>query len=459
MRRILLSCSCSRNLLILRSKTSLVLGLSLEKRFKTTPNPVMVTVTMKRVIATLAFGLLSSDGNAQQNQNQYEPYTPIVVGLPPGSQGIEQPVYVADRAISRPGMETVDGTAADFLSANSLGFDETKVVPSLSKMDRFEAGMLIAVVGEEPVLVGNLIPPSKLTPKIVEHSQFEMQLRKELLERVTSKALAHGFLNNKVSGKPNKDREDAKRQMKSQTAKIFHEKWIPEQMKRFKCESPLEFDQKLIEAGKTISSMLDDWTENVWAQEYVNQKVTENPIIELSELNDYYQEHIDDFKKPSRVRFQMLSANFSKFPTKQAAFEAIADMGNQVLFGGAPFAAVAKRQSTGFGASEGGLFDWTTQGALKSKEIDKAIFENPVRGLSQVIETSDGYHIVEVLEREQACTQTFAQSQAEIRKKLTEQKVSKQRSDFIKKVRAETPIWTKWPEDIPGSLDVSLLQE
>jgi len=415
---------------------------------------------MKRAIATLAIGLISSTCNAQQDSNRYQPYTPTVVGgLPPGSVGLEQPVYVADRVAPNQPIDPVGGSTPDYLSASNLGFDEKKIVPSTDKMDRFEAGMLIAVVGEDPILVGDLFPANKLTLKMLGHSQFELQLRKELMEIVTRKALAQRFLNDKVSGKPVKDRADAKKHMKTQTAKMFHQKYVPMMMERTKSESALEFEVKLAEAGKTIPSMLRDFAETTWAQAHVEEKVKENPIIELSELNDYYQEHIEDFKRPSRVRFQMLSADFSKFATKPDAFQAIADMGNQVLLGGAPFNAVAKRQSSGLGASDGGLFNWTTQGALKSKEIDKAIFENPVRGLSQVIETSDGYHIVEVLEREQAYTQTFAQSQAEIRKLLTQQKVSKQRSDFIKKVRAETPIWTKWPEDIPGSRDISLLQQ
>ena len=355
-------------------------------------------------------------------------------------------------------IEQIQEPIPEYLSASNLGFNEANVVPSTEKMDRFEAGMRVAVVGEDPILIGDLFPANKLTPKMFGHPQFEMQLRKELMECVTRKSLAQRFLNDKVSGKPVKDRADAKKHMKTQTAKSFHQKYVPMMMERTKCESALEFEAKLAEAGKTIPSMMRDFAENMWAQAHVEEKVNENPIIELSELNDYYQEHIDDFKRPSRVRFQSLTADFSKFPSKQEAFKAIADMGNQILLGGAPFSAVAKRQSTGLGASEGGLFDWTTQGSLKSKEIDKAIFENPIRGLSQVIETNDGYHIVEVLEREMAYTQTFAQSQAEIRKLLTKQKVSKQRSDFIKKVRAETPIWTKWPEDIPGSQDISLIQ-
>ena len=230
-------------------------------------------------------------------------------------------------------------------------------------------------------------------------------------------------------------------------------------MERMKCQSELEFEEKLAEAGKTIPSMMSDFAENTWAQEHVRENVNETPIVELSELNDYFNDHVEDFRRPARVRFQMLSADFSKFSSKEAAAKAIADMGNQILFGGAPFGAVAKRQSTGLGASEGGFFDWTTQGSLKSKEIDTAIFENPVRGLSQIIENSEGYHIVEVLEREQAYTQTFAQAQAEIRKSLVQKKISKQRTEFIRKVREETPIWTKWPEDIPGSQDISLIQQ
>jgi hypothetical protein len=417
---------------------------------------------MKNISVDLLIVFLFASGAAvaQQDSNRYQPYTPTVVGgLPPNSKGLEQPVYVADRVYSNQPNSAGDGFDSEYIPEGSLGLEDAKVVPLPDRMDRFEAGILIAVVGEEHVLVGDLIPPSKLTPQLTGHAQFEAHLRKELMEVITRKCLAQRFLNDKVSGKPVKDRADAKKHMKTQTAKIFHQKWKPLQMERMKCESELEFEEKLAEAGKSLSSMMRDFAENTWAQEHIREKVSEQPIVELSEMSDYYNEHVDDFKRPARVRFQMLSAQFSKFANKEAAFQAIADMGNQVLLGGAPFGAVAKRQSTGLGASDGGLFDWTTQGALKSKEVDKAIFENPIRGLSQVIENSDGYHIVEVLEREQAYTQSFAQAQADIRKILVEQKSNKQRIDFIKKVRSETPVWTKWPEDIPGSQDLSLIQQ
>lgn len=419
---------------------------------------------MKNLITQFVLGLVVSGSCAiaQQDATRYQPYQPTIVGgLPPGSKGLEQPVYVADRVITPPNspVDVTDGLAPEYLSANNLGFDESKVIPAANKMNRFEGGERIAVIGVEPVLVGDLFPVNKLTPQILNHPQFEMQLRKLLMEVVTRKALSQRFINDKVAGKIVKERDDAKKQMTIQTAKIFHQKWVPMQMERMDCKHMSEFLEKLAEAGKTLPSMLVDFSENTWAQEHVREKVPETPNVELSELNDYYTDHIDEFKRPARVTFQILSADFSRFASKEETFKAIADMGNQILLGGAPFGAVAKRQSTGLGASDGGLFDWTIQGELKSKEIDKAIFANPIGGLSQVIENSDGFHIVEVLKREPAYTQTFAQAQADIRKSLVDKKAAKLRNDFIKRVREETAIWTKWPEDIPGSRDISELQQ
>ena len=70
----------------------------------------------------------------------------------------------------------------------------------------------------------------------------------------------------------------------------------------------------------------------------------------------------------------------------------------------------------------------------------------------------DALILIEVLEREDAYTMTFPQAQAEIRKQLTKDKREKQREDQIRKIREITPVWTMWPEDIPGSKDLKEIQ-
>ena len=388
----------------------------------------------------------------------YQPFTPTVVGgLPPNSQGLEQPVYVADRTFAISSQNEND-VGLESLTANELGFDENLAIPTLEQMTLFHGGIVIAAVGDERIIVGDLIPIDKLTSKLVESPQFEMILRKELVETVTRKSLAQRFISEKVTAKPPKERAQARAQIGTKTTEIFYEQWVPKQKVKMEIVSDLEFEEKLAGQGKTLASMAREFAETTWAQEYLRAGVPEKPIINLSELQDYYNDHIDSFRRPARVRFQMLSAEFSKYKTKLAAEQAIAEMGNEVLFGGAPFEAVAKRKSTDFRASEGGRFDWTTQGALKSKVIDETIFKNPIRGLSEIIVDEDGYHIVEVLEREPGYVQSFVDAQAEIRKTVTKQKVTKLRTEFIKKVRTETPVWTKWPQDIPGSKDIRELE-
>jgi len=221
----------------------------------------------------------------------------------------------------------------------------------------------------------------------------------------------------------------------------------------------LELIEKLEQMGESLVSMQREFTESMWAQEHLRESVQEKPIVELSEMHDYYADHLDSYKRPAKARFQIISASLGKYPTKQASYQNVVEMWNEVFVGGAPFEAVARRRSTGVRAAEGGVFDWTSQGSLKSTAIDKAVFENPIRGLSQILEDQDGFHFIEVLERKPASAQSFAESQPEIRKLLMKQKADKIRADFIKKVRAETPVWTKWPADIPGSQDLSALTQ
>ena len=129
-------------------------------------------------------------------------------------------------------------------------------------------------------------------------------------------------------------------------------------------------------------------------------------------------------------------------------------MGNQVI-GGRPFETVARSMSNGYAASEGGYYDWTTQSALKSKVIDEVVFSIEPQKLSQIIEDADGFHIVRVIERKNAQVVPFHEVQPEIKKKIVEIKKQQTEKDYMQKVRETTPVWTRWPEDFPGSMPIS----
>jgi parvulin-like peptidyl-prolyl isomerase len=186
------------------------------------------------------------------------------------------------------------------------------------------------------------------------------------------------------------------------------------------------------------------FAEKVMGQEGLrsSEKINFEPVVTHGQMLDYYWANIKEYEFPAKVKWEHLMARFSKFRDKAAAYEAIRAMGTEVYLGGAPLWAVAKRSSHGVTASDGGQFDWTSKGSLKSKLLDEAIFTIPLNQLSPILEDDDGFHIVRVLERQDAGRTSFESTQAEIKEKLKKEHVDKQIAAYLADLRKRTPVWT-----------------
>jgi hypothetical protein len=183
---------------------------------------------------------------------------------------------------------------------------------------------------------------------------------------------------------------------------------------------------------------------NMTAQ-WLNERTKDEREITFLDMQDYYDRHRDEFAVPARARWQQLSVAFSKHPTKQAAWAAIAALGRQ-LQQGAPFDEVARQSSDGPTAAAGGHRDWTTKGSLVSASLDEAIFHLPPGALSQILEDETGFHIVRVLERTDAGYVPFSQSQDKIRKILQKQRQSELREKYLAELRKKFPVATIFDE-------------
>ena len=326
----------------------------------------------------------------------------------------------------------------------------------------FDAGELVAVVGTEHVLAGDMmvfIEPileknrGKITPE--QEKQLKAKLIRDVLAQyVEIKALYQEFFRDMVGNKAPKEVAEMQAKVTTKAAQIFHDKQIPLMQKKYKVDDLAALERKLHERSMSISALQTQFTERVLSSELERKYVPEKYEFSRAELWAYYQEHTVEWNVTARAKWRELCVRFSKHSRAEAE-AMIKDMGNQILFGGKSFDAVAKQQSEGFTAREGGVFDWTTQGSLKSAAVDQAVFSLRLRRLSQVIESENGFHIIEVLEREPGYKKSFDVAQTEIREKMSEVKRSKLMEDFHAKVMARTSIWTLWPEDIKNSRALS----
>ena len=199
--------------------------------------------------------------------------------------------------------------------------------------------------------------------------------------------------------------EEALPEIEKQVDKQFYEEQVKEMMDRAKVNSLIALETKLKEGGSSIELQKRVFFERSLASQWMHQQVADNQSVTHLEMLEYYSSHLDDYKQPDRCRWQQLTARFDKFSSREAAWQAIAGMGNAVVDGGVPLETVARDKSQGLTAAAGGLRNWTTRGALVSSTLDEAIFTLPVGELSPILTDRTGFHIVRIIERVDAhCT-------------------------------------------------------
>src|SRR5206468_4856896 len=121
------------------------------------------------------------------------------------------------------------------------------------------------------------------------------------------------------------------------------------------------------------------------------------------------------------------------------------------LRAGADFAALAKAESDGATASQGGSWELTTQGSYKVSAVDEALFRLPVGTISQLIEGPEGWHLVRVDEKIAAGEVSFVDAQEDIRKAIREDKLRKESQRYVQELARKAHITPIFDRPSPGS--------
>lgn len=412
------------------------------------------------LVSSLCFVALSACTQSPWSARQAQvPPTPTNPATQFASDQNPQSAASADLIVR--GQEPINGTlVSSATSTDNVG--ENRAANEETSERDFDAGTLIAVVGTEHVLAGDMhvfVEPileknrGKMTTE--QEKQFRADLvRRALSQYVQIKAMYQEFFRDMVGNKPPKEVAEMQLKVTTKANQIFHDKQVPMMLRKYKVDDLASLERKLQEKSMSLSTLKTQFTEQVLSSELERKYVPDEYEFSRAELLAFYEDHDAEWNVIGRARWRELCVKFATH-SREEAEALIKSMGNEVYLGGKPFEAVAKQHSEGFTANQGGIHDWTTQGSLRSKAIDEAVFSLPLRRLSQVIEDEIGFHIIEVLEREPGHKKSFDSAQAEIRKRMSEEKRSKLLEEFHTKVMDRTSIWTLWPQDIPNSRALS----
>ncbi len=325
-------------------------------------------------------------------------------------------------------------------SDSESGNQTTSLQQPEVKGDQFEPTHVLAMVGGEPIFVGDvLFEVNQLIAQYMSEAPESVRQRERpaIMQKLLPKFIEQKMLLIDVrNGLPEGAKFD---DIVESASKEFDEKAMEEMMKSAGVDSPVMFDAHLRAQGSSLRKLRYSWTVNQIVRYFLQEKIKSDAEVSHQELLTYYRDHEAEYSIKPRARWEQVMVRHEKFASTKEAMHAIVEMGNSIVYG-ASLEGVAKKSSHGFGASEGGQHDWTSKGSLVSKELDAAIFSLPIGQLSDVIQSDQGFHIIRVIERQDADKVDFGEAQIAIRKKLENEKRLAAYDAHLKKLKQDIPV-------------------
>lgn len=179
----------------------------------------------------------------------------------------------------------------------------------------------------------------------------------------------------------------------------------------------------------------------------------QNASLGEAELRKMYEAGKDRFRTGERVHVRhILLKTTDKPKEEQAKIRTKAEELLKQIRGGADFAALAKANSEDTGSAvKGGDLDWVVRGQ-SLKAFEEPAFSLKPKDVSNVVQTEYGFHILQVLEKQEAHLKTFEEVQGELKEDAQRQKGSEAAEKAIDALQAAVRNGIKDPEKVAAEL-------
>jgi peptidyl-prolyl cis-trans isomerase SurA len=211
----------------------------------------------------------------------------------------------------------------------------------------------------------------------------------------------------------------------------------------------------LDELEKAVTSQGLNWEDfksnirnRILTQRVIQQEVGSHITITHEEQMKFYEAHKSEFVRPEQVALRAIEIKTegkpeSEVPELKAKAQKLLDRVNE----GEDFGELAKRFSDGTTAQQGGFLGVYKRGEL-SKEFEDMVFKMKKNQLTPVIETKQGFLIMQVLEHYDEGEQSFDKVSNEIENHLYEEKMEPAMREYLKTLREQSYVVIK-----PGYAD------
>lgn len=216
---------------------------------------------------------------------------------------------------------------------------------------------------------------------------------------------------------------------------------IDERIGRIRQQFPSEevFNQALAQQHLTVQQLKDDAREDMAVAKLISDEVAGKVTVKPEEVQAFYTQNPQHFQQSEKVHASHILIQVPKDADAAAKTQArakIDDLLKQAR-GGADFAELAKQNSQDPGsAPNGGDLGFFEQGQMVGPFNDAA-FAQQAGTIGDVVETTFGFHIIKVIEKQPAGLVPLDQAKAQIQQFLEDQGREKQTEAFVAALKAK----------------------
>ncbi|MDI9569642.1 MAG: peptidyl-prolyl cis-trans isomerase [Pseudomonadota bacterium] len=202
--------------------------------------------------------------------------------------------------------------------------------------------------------------------------------------------------------------------------------------------------ESLNKEGLTFEGYKQELREQMMRQRLIRKEIRSKIVIADEEIGDYYRRHRDEYEGKEAVRLKQILIPASAMADDLARKRAreVAERALARIKDGESFEAVAAHFAQGAAIASGGDIGFVEKGSMLP-EVEKIALSLDIGAVSPVIESHQGFYIIQVIDKRGAGLKPIAEVRHEIRMKLEDEKAAKRFDSWIAELRAKSLVEVK----------------
>jgi peptidyl-prolyl cis-trans isomerase C len=202
------------------------------------------------------------------------------------------------------------------------------------------------------------------------------------------------------------------------------------------------FKQGIAAQGLTPEHLRAQARTSLEVAKVIDAEVTSKVAVPDTEVSTFYQQNLERFKQGDSVHAShiLFGAPQDASPAQKSEAKAKAQAALKQIKGGADFATIARAQSQDPGSAQnGGDLGFFPKGQM-NPQFEDAAFKLKVGGVSPVIETPFGFHVIKVHERRGPRTAPLTEVAGQIKDFLMQGQREQKLEQFVEQAKAKGKI-------------------